>query len=1029
MAQHTADSVLPMAAAGDLVLFLGAGAVFGSTVGSQRRPALLGNTLRDELQRRFFPEERATTASLKQICSSIQNLKGVDKLREALTDLLLPVNPSKALLEIPRVQWRAIYSVNVDDSVERAYEATSNIVQSPRTVVLPYDVAAHDPTCEVSYYKLHGCLRRPESTLIFSHRDYTEAREVNLRMFTSLSRDLCDAPFLFVGFSFEDDDFRDIWQSVLRYLGTQRRLAPTFLVIPRAPRSFVDSMEVEGITVLDFDVEHFFPWLRANLPKSAPSTAERIHERVAPSQTLIQQTFGKTIEDNLLDQIRNNFDLVRQLPQTNKDPTTSRFLLGAYPSWADIQLGFPIRRELEQDLLEEFENWRVKPSFKMGLVTGGAGYGKSTLLMQLAHHIAKPAPGVEVLCKKLSGDLNAVSVAEYAQAIGVPVLLIVDDAFHHHYAMRRLKEACEQNSLPVFLLAASRPADWNRARKAGMFDISRRFDLPRLSKDESRELAKTMRRFGHLNSILQAAPIDELAEHFFEHSDKHLLAGLLTAAVEGEHEFERIITDEYFRIPGGKPQNLYLNVSLVHSLGLPTPASLACASVDLALTDYHQTHASVLDTTLIEYQDDVSRDLMFTTQHRVVAEALIAKVLRPSDAVDRILALAIKINPHYREQYNILLRLYDEDYLSSILNNPATVRSCYEQLLESFPADAFIKQHFGIFESHGKNFVRAHHLIDEALQLRPRDAHFLNTKANILLREATATDDKARAENLFLEGTKLLRERIEKDADKEIHYLSLTERQLEWARRRDLTREQRLNILEEAESDLGHARRRYPFSSDISTVAAKLMLALRNIPDAKSLLERSVRLDGANIRARVLLARILIEGQQRDEALQIISGGLINFPKDFGLLRLRLDCLRALARPWAELKSALSDYLSIAENDFVERIYLIKGLLENGDLAGATRQLDKLKRTEAPYFALKKNLVALRTGDKAFVVEGEYQPSSLGKGYMLINGYPKHLGAYIDLRMLAPGTRLSAGKKLRAELGINGFGLVVTKLL
>jgi hypothetical protein len=71
----------------DLVLFLGAGAIVGSTVGSHCRPALLGDGLRDELQCRFFPEEGPTRSSLKRVCTSIQNLKGPDKLREALADI------------------------------------------------------------------------------------------------------------------------------------------------------------------------------------------------------------------------------------------------------------------------------------------------------------------------------------------------------------------------------------------------------------------------------------------------------------------------------------------------------------------------------------------------------------------------------------------------------------------------------------------------------------------------------------------------------------------------------------------------------------------------------------------------------------------------------------------------------------------------------------------------------------------------------------------------------------------------------
>jgi hypothetical protein len=688
-------------------------------------------------------------------------------------------------------------------------------------------------------------------------------------MFTSLTQDLCEAPFLFIGFSFEDDDFQDLWQSVHRYLRVSRRRAPSFLVTPNPPVSLVESMEIEGVTVLDFGVETFFPWLRANAAKEAPSVSKRISDRVSPIQKLLQQNFQANVDEDLLDEIKDNFDFVTQIPKTSKSPATSRFLLGAHPTWADIQLDLSIPRDLEQDLLNEVESWLMKPAFKMILLTSGTGYGKSTLLMRLAHAIATSKSGVEVLYKKPAGDLIAVAVAEYAQAIHVPLLLVVDDAYKNLHAMRRLKNECDANSIPVFLVAGSRPADWNVARKVGAFDIPARFDLPRLSKEEAYELAKIVRLNGRLKASMLKASLDELAEHFFEKSEKHLLAGLMTAAAAGENEFENIIMDEYFRIPAGKSRDLYLNVALIHALGTFTPASLACATVDLSLVQYHETSGSVLDTTIVEHVDEMSQDLMFSTQHRVIAETLVAGALQPASAVDRILAVATKIDPHRREQYGVLLRLYHEDYLTHVLRQPRTVRSCYQQLVEHFPADAYIKQHYAIFESHEKNYSAAHTLIDDALHARSRDPYFLNTKANILLREATDEGDHDRAERLFLNGTKLLRERIRKDADKEIHYLSLIERQLDWARRTDLKPEQRLTILEEIEADLNAARQRYPLSSEISTVAAKLMIELQKVPDAKVLLERSVRLDGANIRARLLLARLFLDEQNFEPALRL----------------------------------------------------------------------------------------------------------------------------------------------------------------
>ncbi len=305
--------------AGEIVLFLGAGAIFGSTIGADNKPALLGDTLRDKLQSQFFPTEGPAKSSLKRVCSSIQSIRGKDALRQALIDLLIPVNPSSALRSLPKFSWSAIYTVNVDDAIENVYESAPDRTQKLIPVVLPGDKAARDRTTEVSYYKLHGCLRHPESNLIFSHRDYTESRETNLKMFASLTSDLCDLPFLFVGFSLEDDDFQAVWESVSNYQGSRKRFRATYLISPNTPKSIVDALEIEGIDILDQGVEAFFPWLAANLKKRPPSLEERVRQRVAPIQQLIQIEFGTKVDHDLVDKINQNFDFVKQLPETSRD--------------------------------------------------------------------------------------------------------------------------------------------------------------------------------------------------------------------------------------------------------------------------------------------------------------------------------------------------------------------------------------------------------------------------------------------------------------------------------------------------------------------------------------------------------------------------------------------------------------------------------------------------------------------------------------------------------------------------------------
>jgi len=1022
------DRLKMHAAKGELVLFLGAGALVGSTIGKDKRPPLLGDALRDRLQERFFKEEGETKYSLKRVCTNIQNTKGKDKLREVLVELLTPVNPSKGILEIPRLSWRAIYTVNVDDAIERAYENSEERTQDLKIVVLPDHKEARNPDKELSLLKLHGCLRYAESNLIFSHKDYTAAKEANLRLFSSLATNLCDSPFLFVGFSFEDDDFHDLWHSITEYLGAAKRQHPTFVAQPAPTKSTVDSMAIEGIDVLDFGTESIFAWLRANVDAPSLSISQKIREEVAPTQARIFEAFGEDIEPALIDSLSDSFYFVRQIATTRRDVNASRFLFGTQPSWDDIQSSIPIKRDLEGPIADDIQQWLQKPTSKIALLKGAAGYGKSTLLMQLAWRAKSLSEKLEILFLRSNAELNNSAIAEYARAINSPLIVVVDDAYRHLASLRKLKRDCEQHKLHVFILCATRPSDWAVARRSGDFEIPASFDLAKLSLEEATDLAKTMKLHGKLSPEFSELAVEELARQYVTESERHLIAALLSSAADGVSRFEEIVENEYFRIADDHAKQLYMTVCLIHAISLHAPAHLACAAINIKVASYHSELAPFLLQTILEDVDERTKELLFRTQHRVIAESLIRTVLKPATTVGFILNIAKTVNPHNRLHYEVLKHLYHEDYLRDILVNPQTIRSCYEQLLESFPSDAFIKQHFSIFESRNKNFLRANQLIDEALA-QSRHHYFLNTKANILLREAVTETDSAKAEHLLLLGTKLLRERIEKDSDKEIHYHSLIEKQLDFAKRYSLSEEQRLNILEEAEADLSRAKQHYPNSSDITTLAAKLNIELHQIPNAEKLLLRSVQLDGANTRARVLLARMYIHDDRLLEALTLVDTGLGHDPNSYGLLRLRLDCLRRLGRPWNDIRSAIGKYLNVAEDDFEERLRFIKGLVEASDIAHAKRQLEILKKADIAYNLRSRTEFDLTINDSPMTVEGTYSASGLGKGYVQIDGYPSGMGAYLDIRTISGGAKIFSGKRVRILLSVNGFGLKANRLL
>mgnify|MGYP001809721961 CR=1 FL=1 len=1022
--------LLTAASSGHLVLFLGAGVNVGCEMGIPQRQAPLGQQLANDLSSHFFSDEHYGGESLRTVCMKIQNIEGKKKLREALIQRLNPVQPAQSLLHITQIEWKSIYTVNIDYGLETAYSKSNRRVQDIVPIVLPSDLSVSDPETQVSYYKLHGCILKQESNLIFSHRDYTQSREKNLRLFAHLSVSLCESPLLFIGFGFEDFDFNDIWQSVKDYGGGAAKLQSSFLINPKATPSYIKSMESEGVTVIASDAATFLHWLKSNLVTKPLSVEDKVIDRGAQVAGWVKEKFAVSLPAPLADAIRKYCDIVSELPSPLRFPDKSRFLLGARPYWDDIQNGIPIRREVESDLIEDIILWAQTGKPRISLLLGAAGYGKTTLMMQAAYHISRNS-GLLVLWLKSNVNFDPVPVAEFVSSINHPIIIFIDDASLHMSAIKRLYVDAVQNKLKLYIFIAARPSDWNCSRGAGSISIQSPWRLCRLTESEALDLAKLLKRSGVLEEKNKYVEVEEVCNSLLEAGEKHIIAGLKMVIAGDETQYHEIIAEEFYRIPSLEARRIYLAVAVAHSLGLPMPACLATRLVDIQLIAYHQRFGELLEEIVLDEVDLIEKELLFYTQHRVIADSLLDSVIDPASTVELLCDIAKNIDPHSYGEYSILRKIYDEYYLAKKLKEKGRVRSLYEYFMLEFPSDPYIRQHAAIFESKEGNFIRARELADEAIELGDKHPHFLNTKGTIWLREAVMEQDPGRAEYSLKKGIQLIRERIAKDSDKEIHYHSLIDKLLDWAIKKDfLSEEQRLRILEEAQEDLDNALRLYPTSSELNTLLGRLNITIEKIPEAEDKLRRSIFLDAGNVRARLMLIGMLIKNKSYEESLRIIEEGLVYASESAGLHKARIFCLCALGVEWVKIKNAYKSYLKISISDYRYRFNYIKELIQNSDYIEAAREVKKMREASLPY-SIKVSLKAdLYSADKSpLVMVGRYKPQRIGKGFIEIEGFPKGLDAYIDLHVLSSGVFPGSEKIVRVVLGLNGLGLYVLKVL
>lgn len=145
--------------------------------------------------------------------------KLVEKLAEHLNvDSVRPGEAHKSFCELP---FELVATTNFDFLIEKGYDLA---VKYCRPVVGEDQLSVSQPRYGNALLKLHGDLHHP-NRLIITEEDYDGFIDKNPMFSTFLANLLITRTALFIGYSLDDTDFRQIWQLIKDRLGALRRQA------------------------------------------------------------------------------------------------------------------------------------------------------------------------------------------------------------------------------------------------------------------------------------------------------------------------------------------------------------------------------------------------------------------------------------------------------------------------------------------------------------------------------------------------------------------------------------------------------------------------------------------------------------------------------------------------------------------------------------------------------------------------------------------------------------------------------------
>ncbi|HHW1935425.1 TPA: SIR2 family protein [Pseudomonas aeruginosa] len=348
--------------------------------------------------------------------SRVSLLLSDEEQSEHLTKRYSNCKPGKTVLNITNFIWKTIYSFNIDDALEAAYEENINSKQKAES--LNFDSVYQQPQSRltVPIVHLHGFVRDAIKGYVFSVSEYGRVtRKLNPWMHV-LSELLASEPFIISGTSLNESDL-EFYLSGRSETSPRKNRGPSILVEPYPDAVTENDCERHGLILVKATMGEFLEWLLNKLGE--PPSIQQI---TVPANNNIFST-----PPNPLDEISffSDFRLVRP-SSPNPNGELSPFFYGRPPTWGDLASHVDIAVQEESRIIAEIRSVLEGQSGNRRIICilAEAGRGKTTCMRRVAYDLCQE--GKIVLSLTAKGSINLEASIACLSKIDRPFIILID---------------------------------------------------------------------------------------------------------------------------------------------------------------------------------------------------------------------------------------------------------------------------------------------------------------------------------------------------------------------------------------------------------------------------------------------------------------------------------------------------------------------------------------------------------------------------------------------------------------------------
>jgi tetratricopeptide (TPR) repeat protein len=919
---------------GECVLFIGAGigsSLFDKSGKSLPHASQLAAEMAD-----FFGIDADGSTDLAKISQVVEIRKrGRKELNAFLQKRFTDVTPDEDVCWLSTRPWRAIFTTNYDNGIERAYELNPSTIQNPIVATVTTDVGTINPMIEVPIYHLHGALFGVnEPHVIITENDYGVFRERRSMLFDLLKKELLASTILYIGYSHNDSNWKLLVNELIADLAGGSR-PMSYRIAPSTSGIDKEILRNMGVTTVDTNLQQFVQGARIELT-------------AAPTKIDLLKPIEKSIPSDLSDHFKTSAAAVARLlgswTYANQAPmeasNLSRFLKGDKANWGLIVQHDVFERDIEEEIYDELLDYATSSSRKASarIILGPAGFGMSTLLYTLAGRLVEDRAGPVFMLKEGGSLLEGDVVFAAGMFPNKRPVFVVDNAADSSEqilnAMYRLRDA----GRPAMFLIAERANEWRQRR--GNVNASEH-SLETLSDPEITRLLAYLDKHGELG-VLEGLTSELRFAAIKNKHGKQLLV-TMREAIE-DNQFDAILEDEYSNMGNELAKKLYLVVCCFSQHGALLRDSLLSELLSVSLPEmYKLTNDATEGVVVYEEIDPIRGSYAARTRHRTIASVVWE---RCGDIVskEQLLLTAIKsLNVNHKADADAFEQFIRSKKLVDSIRTLEGRTRFFESAIQKAPEGPYVRQHYARMLTRADRPELALPQIEKALELDPNIRVLYHTQGLILSQLAMVAESLElgrrrllQAEQAFLRALNI----YEKDP---YSYASLASLYLDWAKK---VPNESADYVSKAEETISKGLRVVADKEHLWIASAEVQAWLGDEPGRIGDLEHAIKDYPKAIYPRYLLAQVYRAAGNPQKAIDTLEPVLKENPDEFRLCIEYAKALEDLGKPYSQ-SIAILNFGSLYGLRDAHFIAIFAGMLfMNGDLSEADRIFSETTKRE-----------------------------------------------------------------------------------